>query len=178
MVKNIAIGAVRLAQSIATSIAAFATVAAETFGIGVLPLLGIAAAAGAAIYGITKMKDGEFAKSTGKGPIMTGDFGSVQLDPADKAMYGADGGIKVGTNLMGKDKTMYGADGGIKVGNNRGNSSQPQAQPQQDLSPLLEELRALRQESSKSNNKPVVVENSMNGTKFGTSVAMNTYKLQ
>jgi hypothetical protein len=28
------------------------------------------------------------------------------------------------------------------------------------------------------NNKPIIVENSMDGTKFGTSVAMNTYKIQ
>jgi hypothetical protein len=159
IIKNIAIGAVRLAQSIATAVANFAAVAAETFGIGVLPLLGIAAAAGAAIYGLTQMKDGEFAKPIGKGPILTGDFGSVQLDPKDKAMYGADGGIKVGTNLM-------------------GNSGGGSYQPQQDNSALIAEMRAMRQETAKSNNKPVVVENSMNGTKFGTSVAMNTYKIQ
>ncbi len=48
----------------------------------------------------------------------------------------------------------------------------------QDLSPLLEELKALRQEASRSNNKPVIVENSMDGTRFGTSVAMSTYTIQ
>jgi hypothetical protein len=157
IIKNIAIGAVRLAQSIATAIANFAAVAAETFGIGVLPLLGIAAAAGATIYGLTQMKDGVIDPS--KGPILTGGFGSVQLDPKDKAMYGADGTIKVGTNLG---------------GNSKGNSPQPQ----QDNSALIAEMRAMRQETARSNNKPVVVENSMNGTKFGTSVAMNTYKIQ
>jgi hypothetical protein len=193
MVKNIAMGAIRLVQAMATAAAELMGVSAMTLGIGTA----VAVAAAVAGYAALKsMKDGEIDPSGG--PIMFGEFGAVKLNPKDKAMYGADGtikvgtdlmgkdktmygadgGIKVGTDLMGKDKTMYGADGGIKVGNNRGNSSQPQAQPQQDLSPLLEELRALRQESSKSNNKPVVVENSMNGTKFGTSVAMNTYKLQ
>jgi len=49
---------------------------------------------------------------------------------------------------------------------------------QQDLSPLLEEMRAMRQETAKSNNKPVIVENTVNGTRFGTAVAMNTYKTQ
>jgi hypothetical protein len=173
IVKNIAMGAIRLVQAMATAAAELMGVSAMTLGIGTA----VAVAAAVAGYAALKsMKDGEIDPSGG--PIMFGEFGAVKLNPKDKAMYGADGGIKVGTDLMGKDKTMYGADGGIKVGNNRGNSSQPQAQPQQDLSPLLEELRALRQESSKSNNKPVVVENSMNGTKFGTSVAMNTYKLQ
>ena len=100
------------------------------------------------------MKDGVIDPN--KGPILTGGFGSVRLNPKDKAMYGADGTIKVGTNL----------------GGGKSNTSQ------QDLSPLLEELRALRQEQAKSNNKPVIVENSMDGTKFGTSVAMNTYKTQ
>jgi hypothetical protein len=52
-----------------------------------------------------------------------------------------------------------------------GNSSQ------QDLSPLLEEMRAMRQETAKLNNKPIIVENSMDGTKFGTSVTMNTYQI-
>jgi hypothetical protein len=101
------------------------------------------------------MKDGIIDPN--KGPVLTGDFGSVQLDPKDQAMYGADGAIKVGTNL----------------GGNRGSSS-----PQQDNSALLAEMRAMRQETARSNNKPVVVENSMNGTKFGTSVAMNTYQIQ
>jgi hypothetical protein len=115
--------------------------------------LAVAGGVGAAIY--SSMKDGEIDLK--KGPIMTGEFGSVQLNPADKAMYGADGIIKVGTNLVG----------------NRGSSS-----PQQDLSPLLEEMRAMRQETARSNNKPVVVDNNIDGTKFGTAIAMNKYKIQ
>jgi hypothetical protein len=64
-------------------------------------LAGIAVAGlvGGAIY--SSMKDGEIDPS--KGPVMTGEFGSVQLDPNDKAMYGADGKIKVGTDLFGGD---------------------------------------------------------------------------
>jgi len=98
MIKNIAIGAVRLVQAMATAAAELMGVSALTLGIGTAIAVG-AAVAGFAV--LKSMKDGEFAKPTGKGPIMTGDFGSVQLDPKDKAMYGADGGIKVGTNLMG-----------------------------------------------------------------------------
>lgn len=116
--------------------------------------LAIAGGVGAAVY--SSMKDGEIDLK--KGPIMTGEFGSVQLNPADKAMYGADGTIKVGTNLGGKNNQT--------------------SAPQQDLSPLLEEMRAMRQEAAKANTKPVVVENSMDGTKFGTAVAINKYKIQ
>jgi hypothetical protein len=55
----------------------------------------IAGGVGAVVY--SQMKDGIIDPQ--KGPVMTGEFGSVQLDPNDKAMYGADGKIKVGTNL-------------------------------------------------------------------------------
>jgi hypothetical protein len=57
--------------------------------------LAVAAGVGAVVY--SQMKDGII--DTKKGPVMSGEFGSVQLDPNDKAMYGADGKIKVGTNL-------------------------------------------------------------------------------
>jgi hypothetical protein len=68
---------------------------AATVGLGAIAIIaGIAAGVGAMR---SSMKDGIIDPS--KGPVMTGDFGSVQLDPKDKAMYGADGKIKVGTNL-------------------------------------------------------------------------------
>ena len=70
MIKNIVLGAIRLAQSIGTAVAAFAAVTAETFGIGVLPLLALAAVAGAAIYGITKIGDANFP-AEGQGPDRT-----------------------------------------------------------------------------------------------------------
>jgi hypothetical protein len=120
-----------------------------------MALVGLAVAAGVGALVYSQMKDGIIDPN--KGPVLSGGFGSVQLDPKDKAMYGADGAIKVGTNLGGKGS---------------GTSSQ------QDNSALINEMRAMRQEQSRSNNKPVIVENSMNSTKFGTSVAMNTYKVQ
>lgn len=64
---------------------------------------------------------------------------------------------------------------GTNLGGGKGNTAPA---PQQDNSALIAEMRAMRQEQAKSNSKPTVVENSMNGTKFGTSVAMNTYKVQ
>lgn len=51
-------------------------------------------------------------------------------------------------------------------------------QPEIDLTPLLNEIRALRQEQSKANTKPTIIENNVNGTRFGTAVAINTYKTQ
>ena len=58
--------------------------------------LAVAAGVGALVY--SQIKDGVVDPK--KGPVMTGEFGSVQLDPKDKAMYGADGKIKVGTDLI------------------------------------------------------------------------------
>jgi len=70
--------------------------------------LGLAAAATVVGLGAKyMMKDGIVDPK--KGPVMTGEFGSVQLDPNDKAMYGADGKIKVGTNLGGDEKIKAGA---------------------------------------------------------------------
>jgi len=73
---------------------------ATSFGTVTGAIVAGLAVVGAAIAGFSMMKDGEIDPS--KGPIMTGEFGSVQLDPNDKAMYGADGNIKVGTNLLGE----------------------------------------------------------------------------
>jgi len=117
-------------------------------------ILGAALATGIGALVYSQMKDGIIDPS--KGPVVSGGFGSVQLSDKDTAVFNGKQ-IVAGTNL----------------GGGKSNSS-----PQQDLSPLLEEIRAMRQEQSKSNNKPVIVENSMDGTKFGTAVAMNTYKIQ
>lgn len=67
--------------------------------------LGVATGVGALVY--SQMKDGVIDAK--KGPVMSGEFGSVQLDPKDKAMYGADGKIKVGTNLGGGTKSSGGS---------------------------------------------------------------------
>jgi hypothetical protein len=87
-----------------------------------------------------------------KGPIMTGEFGSVQLNPADKAMYGADGTIKVGTNLEGKK------------------SSSP-------TNTIIQQPIDYDKLASAINNRPTIIENSINGNKFGTAVAQTSYKI-
>jgi hypothetical protein len=119
---------------------------------GGIPFVGAALAAAAAVAGI-----GYIASQTkfAKGGIVTGEINNATIGEA-----GPEAIIPLNSPTANR----------ILGGNN--------SSPQQDLSPLLEEMRALRQEQSRSNNKPVIVENSMNGTKFGTSVAMNTYKIQ
>lgn len=99
-------GAILLAQSIGKAAAEFAAATAATLGIGTIPLLALAATAAAGVGALvySQMKDGIIDPK--KGPIMTGEFGTVQLDPNDKAMYGADGKIKVGTNLGGGQSSM------------------------------------------------------------------------
>lgn len=62
-------------------------------------LAGLAIAATVGYVVNSQMQDGIIDPK--KGPVISGDFGSVQLDPNDKAMYGADGKIKVGTDLIG-----------------------------------------------------------------------------
>jgi DNA-binding XRE family transcriptional regulator len=138
-------------SEIATAVAKMTGSGAASFGI----TAAIGLAAGAAAYGyLSSMKDGEI--SYNKGPVVSGEFGSVQLNSKDTGFF--DGKkIVAGTNL----------------GGGKSNSS-----PQQDLSPLLEEMRAMRQETARSNNKPIVVENSMDGTKFGNAVTKNTYRIQ
>jgi hypothetical protein len=129
-----------------------------------IPFVGAALAAAAAVAGI-----GYIASQTkfAKGGIVTGEINNATIGEAGpEAIIPLNSPIadKIlgGNNSITPDKILE-----------RNNTTS-----QQDLSPLLEEMRALRQEQSRSNNKPVIVENSMNGTKFGTSVAMNTYKTQ
>jgi hypothetical protein len=122
--------------------------------LGGLPIVGPALAIGAIAGGIgyinsQKIKDGMISPDGGL--MVSGAKGTYKLDPNDHVIAGTD---------LNKRTPAAGGGGG------------------QDLSPLLNEMKALRQEQAKSNSKPTVVENSMNGTKFGTSVAMNTYKTQ
>jgi hypothetical protein len=118
-------------------------------------VLGGVAAAAVIGLGATMMAKGDDVVSPGYGKrTLMSPEGAISLNDKDT--------IIAGTNLGGKGKS----------------NQQPQQQPQQDLSPLLEEMRALRQEQTRLANNPTIIQNSMNGTRFGTSVAMNTYKTQ
>lgn len=116
-----------LSLNIANAAATTASAEALTLGAATIPIL---AGIGAVVGLISSMKDGVIDPK--KGPILSGEFGSVQLNPRDKAMYGADGTIKVGTNLTGTTTSS----------------------PSQDNSALIAEIRAMR---SELNNRPVVV---------------------
>lgn len=136
----------------AAAIAAFMALAAIPI---VGPVLAVAAAAGAAsfLYSMVsgkKIQDGQIAPDGGL--TVSGKKGTYQLDKNDHVIAGTDLGGKVNPNSS--------------------------TSTQQDNSALIAEMRAMRQEQAKSNSKPTVVENSVNGTKFGTAVAMNTYKIQ
>jgi hypothetical protein len=120
--REIMMGKTKIAQLVAQA-TAWALMNPVGAAIGAAAAVGI----GALIY--SSMKDGVIDPK--KGPILSGDFGSVQLDPRDKAMYGADGKIKVGTNLAGTPTATT-----------------------QDNSALIAEIRAMRNEL---NNRPVVV---------------------
>jgi hypothetical protein len=98
----LAVKGTEAALSTETALATTATASALSFGGAAVAIIaGIAAVMGAlAAY---SMKDGEIDPD--KGPILTGGFGTVQLDKKDKLMYGADGNIKVGTDLLNDKKT-------------------------------------------------------------------------
>ena len=115
-------------------------------------ILGLVAAGTVAALGYKYMKGDDVMSEGGYGnrTLLT-PKGSIALNNSDTVI--------AGTNL----------------GGGKGNTS---SAPQQDNSALIAEMRAMRQEQARANSKPTVVENSMNGTKFGTSVAMNTYKIQ
>lgn len=88
--------------AVATETAAAATVAAEAVSFGAATawiLGGLGAVLGAmALY---SMKDGEI--DYGKGPVVSGDFGSVQLSPKDTGYFNGEK-IVAGTNLGGGNK--------------------------------------------------------------------------
>ena len=138
--------------AIATTTAAATVTAAEatTFGAATVWIVAGLAAVMGALGTYMAMKDGIIDPS--KGPIMTGGFGSVQLDPNDKAMYGADGKIKVGTDLAGGGE---GGGGGVSI----------------DLSPVVSALAEVKAAIGQLINKEGIV--MMDSVKVGTTQNMN-----
>jgi hypothetical protein len=138
--------------AIATTTAAATVTAAEatTFGAATVWIVAGLAAVMGALGTYMAMKDGIIDPS--KGPVMTGEFGSVQLDPKDKAMYGADGKIKVGTDLAGGGE---GGGGGVSI----------------DLSPVVSALNEVRAAIDQLINKEGIV--LMDSVQVGTTQNMN-----
>jgi hypothetical protein len=137
--------------AIATTTAAATVTAAEatTFGAATVWIVAGLAAVMGALGTYMAMKDGIIDPS--KGPVMTGGFGSVQLDPNDKAMYGADGKIKVGTDLTGGE----GGGSGVNI----------------DLSPVVSALAEVRAAIDQLINKEGIV--LMDSVQVGTTQNMN-----
>jgi hypothetical protein len=137
--------------TLAAGTAAATVTAAEavSFGAATVWIIAGLAAVMASLGTYMAMKDGIVDPS--KGPVMTGEFGSVQLDPNDKAMYGADGKIKVGTDLMSGE----GGGGGVAI----------------DLSPVVSALNEVRAAIGQLINKEGVV--MMDSVKIGTTQNMN-----
>jgi hypothetical protein len=138
--------------TLAAGTAAATVTAAEavSFGAATVWIIAGLAAVMASLGTYMAMRDGVIDPS--KGPVMTGGFGSVQLDPNDKAMYGADGKIKVGTDLMGGES---GGGGGVAI----------------DLSPVVSALNEVRAAIGQLINKEGVV--IMDSVKVGTTQNMN-----
>ena len=118
------------------------------------PVLGAAAAAGVLAFtnGLSsqvKIKDGMISPDGGL--LVSGPKGTYSLDKNDSVI--------AGTNLS-KPNTNSTSNANL------------------DLSPLLEEMRATKQELAKANAKPTIIENTVDGTRFGTAIAKNTYKTQ
>jgi hypothetical protein len=106
---------------------------------------------------------------------------SKSASPAGDMYSPADGKTQVSTKegglfeLSKNDSLMAFPESKIKSSNKTSSNSPT---PQQDLSPLLEEMRALRQEQSRSNNKPIIVDSYTDSTKTGTATAMRKVKIQ
>lgn len=147
------------------------------------PIFGIFKAIAAIISGVIKFVTGDFSGSMNAFKSI----GSINwFSSGSEPKKFADGGI-VTKPINNATVGEAGPEAIIPLNSSRAGNiingiSQPTQTtvnvPQPDFSPLLNELKALRQEQAKANSKPTVIENSMNGSKFGTSVTVNTYKTQ
>jgi hypothetical protein len=103
-------GALKAAETVKLGImtaqagAALTINAASTFGIGTVIAVGAVTAAMAALATYFVMKDGVIDPK--KGPVISGEFGTVQIDPNDQ--------IAVGTDLMGENKPKGERGGGAR----------------------------------------------------------------
>ena len=143
-----------LGPMIATAMAAVSTAVASTLGVGALPIIaGIATVAGA-VAAITSIKDGEIDYQ--KGVVVSGGFGSVQLDGKD-TFVGDKNGIKAGTNLFGN--TAQSTSPSISV----------------NITPLVNEMQAVKAVLVQILNKDSNVY--LDGAKVGRGISMASSKI-
>jgi len=152
MIKNIAKGAIVLAQSIATATANIASSAALSFGVGAA--IGLAAGAAAYAY-FSSIKDGEIDYS--KGPVISTGYDQVQIDPKDAAFFNPEKGrVQVGTDLL---------------GNKKGNNQTVVAQSKTDMNETNSLLKQLIIENKR--NKTI----EMDGRKLNNTTSMSSYRV-
>ena len=101
----------------AMAIAAITGASAATLGIAIPAIIGGIALGAGAMYAYQTMKDGVIDPK--KGPIVSGEFGTVQLNPNDQ--------IVAGTDLAGTKKPKGGG-----------------SQPSIDITPMIQELQAVK----------------------------------
>jgi hypothetical protein len=136
------------------------------------PIFGLFKAIASVISGIIKFATGDFSGSMNAFKSI----GSINwLGGSESSNKFADGGI-ITKPINNATVGEAGPEAIIplnssKAGKMLGNTSQTDPS-------FLSKIDRLISLQEQSNRKPTIVENSMNGTKFGTSVAMNTYKTQ
>jgi hypothetical protein len=130
---------------------AIGTLSATTLGVGVAVAI---AAALAGIAAIKSIKDGEIDYQ--KGVVVSGGFGSVQLDEKD-TFVGDKNGIKAGTNLF--DGTAQATSPSVSI----------------NMAPLVNEMQAVKAVLVQILNKDSNVY--MDGAKVGKGVAMASSKI-
>ena len=152
LVKNIALGTVSLVR--AMGIAAMSAMSS----LSAIPVvgwaLGLAAAGTVAALGAKyMMKDGVIDPK--KGPVVSGEFGTVQLDPNDQ--------IAAGTNLLGNNSTT---------------TNKSISNTVVDMGPVISELTALRSEMNSILSKILAKEGTvyMDSNKVGRAQVLGSYK--
>jgi uncharacterized membrane protein len=138
--KNLIVGAARLAQAIATSIASMATAAASTLGLGMIPVLAALAAGAAMVYSMTAddmMSPGGSGGGYGSRTLL-GPEGAIQLNNKDTVI--------AGTNLFdgaskGND-VMSGPKGAMSVSNSTAPKKEVKQDPNAGMNARLDTLIA------------------------------------
>lgn len=130
---------------------AIGTLSATTLGVGVAVAI---AAALAGIAAIKSIKDGEIDYQ--KGVVVSGGFGSVQLDEKD-TFVGDKNGIKAGTNLFGNV------------------AQSPSPSISIDMAPLVNEMQAVKAVLVQMLNKDSNVY--LDGAKVGRGISMASSKI-
>lgn len=141
MIKNLAIGALELAQRVAISIAAMATAAASTLGVGIAPILAALAAGAAVIYAMTAddmMSPGQGTPGYGQRTLL-GPEGAIALNNKDTVI--------AGTNLFDSDSSPKEQSPIVQVSN----SNQPTTQTNTN-SEILTELKTANAQRSQGNS--------------------------